>query len=114
MKLTQTQIILGLMIKKFISAKNNAEKWELLAPHDFMGECYFPETNKHYFVSYEASARLSTLFKENPELLFREKIEGRSGAKYYGYRLNNIAVTIGKPKLEEVVELILQRKIKTK
>lgn len=109
-KLTQTQIILGRLIRKQIEAKNTGERNELMAPHHFMGEVYFYECDGDYFVSYEASARLSTLYSENDGLLYREKVTGRSGAKYYGYRLNDITVAVGNKKLEKIIEIMLPRK----
>ena len=54
---------------------------------DFMGEVYCTEVNKWGFVSFEVSARLSELFSENPGRLQRQTITGKSGARYYGYRI---------------------------
>lgn len=52
-----------------------------------MGEVYVKELGKWGYVSYECSARLSGMTKKNPGLLERAKITGKSGAKYYGYRI---------------------------
>lgn len=52
-----------------------------------MGEVWCAEVRKWGFVSYECSARASELIKENPTLIERTTITGKSGAKYYGYRI---------------------------
>lgn len=55
--------------------------WQLI------GEVWCPEVHKWGFVSYEVSARMSELFKGNPRMLERKRIVGKTGAKYYAYRL---------------------------
>lgn len=56
--------------------------------HEFMGEIFCGQVNKWGYVSYECSARCSEMNKENPELIQRETLTGKSGAHYYGYRLH--------------------------
>lgn len=53
-----------------------------------MGEVWCPEVSKWGFVSYECSARASEMIKKNPQLIQRQSIRGKSGATYYGYRIN--------------------------
>lgn len=55
---------------------------------EFMGEVYAKEVGKWGFVSHECSARCSEMKKENPQLIESTVITGKSGAKYYGYRIN--------------------------
>ncbi len=55
---------------------------------EFMGEVYAKEVGKWGFVSHECSARCSEMKKENPLLIQSITITGKSGAKYYGYRIN--------------------------
>ena len=61
---------------------------------DLMGETYCKELGIYGFVSHECSARMSKLFDENKnrrtmERLFERKyMHGRSGSKWYAYRLN--------------------------
>ncbi len=55
-----------------------------LPVHQLMGEIFVKEVNKWGFVSYEVSARCSAMMRENPGLLQREKIRGKSGASYFG------------------------------
>lgn len=55
--------------------------WQLI------GEVYVEELNKWAFVSYEVSARMSEIYSDNPTLLERKMVTGKTGAKYYAYRL---------------------------
>jgi len=52
-----------------------------------IGEVFVPEVGMWGFVSYEVSARMSEMFKENPGLFERVMMKGKTGAQYYGYRL---------------------------
>lgn len=70
---------------------NFKDKNELIPVFAFMGEQYVPESGKWGYVSYEVSARFSEMFKENPGLIERKEIIGKSGARYYGYRLSPAA-----------------------
>lgn len=65
-----------------------ARDLKYLPVHELMGEVFIEELGKWGYVSYECSARASEMFSANPGLLQRQQIVGRSGAKYYGYRLN--------------------------
>ena len=58
---------------------------------EFMGEIYCEEVKKWGFVSHECSARASEMMKENPGLILRTWLTGKSGAKYYGYRFSPLA-----------------------
>ncbi len=60
---------------------------EYIPVFKFMGEIYCPEVGKWGFVSHECSARSSELKKENPNLFDFITIKGKSGAKFFGYRL---------------------------
>lgn len=53
-----------------------------------VGEIYIEEIGRWGFVSYEASARMSELFRDNPDLFERRRVTGKSGSKYYEYRIN--------------------------
>lgn len=97
-KLSQKQIIF------YILYKNYKEKGAPLPPHKFMGECYVDPAKEFCFVSYEASARLSEMNKENPGLLKITPIVGKSGAHYYGYSLEQNVIS--DPKIKEVYNLI--------
>lgn len=55
--------------------------WKLI------GEVFLKELEVWGFVSYEVSARLSELYKNNPGLFEREHTVGKSGSTYYQYRI---------------------------
>lgn len=82
-RVTQKEGVFYLLYKRF-KEKNDA----YLPVFELMGETYVAEANKWAYVSYECSARASEIMTENPGLLQRQKMRGKSGAKYYGYRLN--------------------------
>lgn len=52
-----------------------------------IGEIYVEELGIWGFVSYEVSARMSELYKDNPRLFERKMVTGKTGAKYYAYRI---------------------------
>jgi hypothetical protein len=60
---------------------------EYIAIWKLIGEVYCEELNKHGFMSYEVSARMSEMYQDNPGLLERKWLKGITGAKYYGYRI---------------------------
>ncbi len=80
---SQKETIFYILYKRFKEGKK-----DFLPVFGLMGEHYIEEVGKWGYVSYECSARCSEMRKENPGLIHREWMRGRSGAKYYGYRLN--------------------------
>jgi len=82
-KVTQKQAILYQLYnhRHDIDAEAYIPAWHMI------GEVLVDEIGQWGFVSYEVSARLSEMYKENPLLLERVWIEGKTGAKYYGYRI---------------------------
>lgn len=68
-----------------------AKKEDYLPVHALMGEVFCKELNRWGYVSYECSARASEMIKENPGLFMRTRITGKSGARYYGYRISPVA-----------------------
>ena len=61
---------------------------EYIPVFNFMGEIYVKEVALWGFVSHECSARCSEMKKENPDLIQSTVIIAKSGARYFGYRLN--------------------------
>ncbi len=55
--------------------------WQLI------GEIFVTEVKLWAFVSYEVSARMSELYSQNPRLFERKQITGKTGAKYFAYRI---------------------------
>ena len=85
-KITQKQAIFYQLYKRHKAGiREHFEIWKL------MGEVYCDEVKKWGFVSYEASARLSEMTKENPDLLERKLVTGKTGSTYYTYRINPCA-----------------------
>lgn len=82
-KITQKEAIFYILYRSF---KENPG--EYIPVFKFMGEVYCPEVGKWGFVSHECSARASELRSENPGLIDKTVITGKSGAKYYGYRFS--------------------------
>jgi hypothetical protein len=83
-KITQRQAIFYQLYKNRL--KNPDEFipiWQLI------GEVYAEEINLWGFVSYEVSARMSELWSDNLLLFERKQVVGRTGAKYYAYRIRH-------------------------
>ena len=53
----------------------------------FLGEIYIKEMDKHVFASYKCPANGVNIFFENPGLIERRITVGKSGAKYFEYRI---------------------------
>lgn len=60
---------------------------EYIPTWEFVGEMHIPELNRWVLMSYKCPTRLTDIFQENPGLLERELFEGKSGSKYYRYRI---------------------------
>ncbi len=70
--------------KLYESFKANPERF--VPTWEFLGEMYVKELDKWVMLSYKCPTRLTDIFQENPDLLERKEIRGKSGANYYGYR----------------------------
>lgn len=53
----------------------------------FLGEIYIEEINEHVFASYKCPANGVNVYFKNPGLLDRRCVNGKSGAKYFEYRI---------------------------
>lgn len=107
-RLTQYEAIFYRLYTKNREARHIGKELPALIPvHELMGEVYCEENGKLGFVSYEVGARISEVYGDNPGLLYREMITGRSGAKYYGYRIAEGATrdNIIDPKLRALYDL---------
>jgi len=58
-----------------------ADAWE------FGGEIYVEEFNSWELMSYKCPTRLTDIYQENPMLLERRLKTGKSGSRYYQYRI---------------------------
>lgn len=70
--------------KLYTSYKEDKERW--VATWEFGGEMYIKELDKWVLMSYKCPTRLTDIYQDNPMLLERQFITGKSGAKYYQYR----------------------------
>lgn len=84
-RISQKEAIFYRLYKQFLEDK---EKY--IPVFGFMGEVWVEEVGKWGYVSYECSARLSEMYRENPGLILRSLITGKSGAHYYGYRFTPV------------------------
>lgn len=82
-RITQKEAVFWILYKRF-----KEKNFEYVPVHEFMGEVYCEPLHQWGYVSYECSARASEIVKENPGLIQRTTIRGKSGALYYGYRIN--------------------------
>lgn len=107
-KLTQTEAVFYRMYSEHRKDKQRTPfpLKELIPVHGFMGEIYAEELDLWGYVSYEVGARISELYGDNPGLFYRDMITGKSGAKYYGYRIADDAHPnmIRDPKLKAIYE----------
>ncbi len=82
-KESQKEVVFYLLYE---SHKEDAEKY--LMAHEFArGEVFIKPLSRWSFASYKCPARLSEIYNENPGLLERKKIRGKSDAVYYAYRI---------------------------
>lgn len=127
-KLTQTEAIFYVMFKSFknelpdfkkqiiFEGKNDLSntKGYFIPVFKFMGEVYCEELGLWGYVSHECSARCSELKKINRNLIDVTTIEGKSGARYYGYRFAPDATPsmINDEKLLEFYKLVSKKRNK--
>lgn len=81
-KLTQEMLF---FYKLYTSYKENSERW--VAAWEFVGEIYVKELNEWHLMSYKVPANGANVFFRNPLLVERQRVQGKSGAKYYAYRI---------------------------
>lgn len=81
-KITQKKAVFYILWKSY---KENPEAY--VPAWRFVGELYLEELREHFFMSYKCPANGVDLFFENPDLIERRETKGKSGAKYYEYRI---------------------------
>jgi len=81
-KITQKKAVFYILWKAY---KENPEQF--VPAWRFVGELAIPELDKYFFMSYKCPANGVELYFENPGLIERRITTGRSGAKYYEYRI---------------------------
>lgn len=81
-KITQKEMVFFKLHQEFYKNPNRyVPTWE------FGGEMYMPKLKTWVLMSYKCPTRLTDIYQENPGLLERELVKGKSGAEYYAYRI---------------------------
>lgn len=101
-KPTQKQII---FYHLFINKRTNND---YMPVYSFMGEVYMEPLNTWGFISHKVGARVWDVYDENRRLIERIKITGKSGARYYAYRIREDATreSIDDPKLLQLYDIL--------
>lgn len=96
-KVTQKQMAFYKLYDEFRKAKalptaeERTKAFRYIATWEFGGEMFIPEIGEWVLMSYKCPTRLTDIFQENPGLIDREWITGKSGAQYFGYRFSKDA-----------------------
>lgn len=53
----------------------------------FVGEIYIKELDEWYLMSYKGPTNGLAIYFDNPTLIDRTLVKGKSGAEYYAYRM---------------------------
>lgn len=103
MKTTQKQ---AAFYKLYSEYKKDPERY--IPTWEFVGEMLVKPLGVWVLMSYKCPARLSDLTIENPNLLVRKSIKGKSGANYYGYKFkqNVTILDIKDPEMRVFYQLI--------
>lgn len=85
--------------KLYQSFKEDRTKW--VSAWEFVGEMYIAELDVWTLMTYKTPANGVKIYFDNPNLIERQRVTGKSGAKYYQYRFspNVSASLIRDPKL---------------
>ena len=87
MKLTK---ISGKMMAFYFLWKRHQDDKDAYIPiWQFVGELHIPELKTWVMASHKCTARVSDMYLENPDLLDRNLVKGKSGAEYFEYKFTN-------------------------
>lgn len=81
-KITQKKAVFYMLYQAY---KNNPE--EYVPIWKFVGELYIEELATWFFMSYKTPTNGPVILFENPDLVERRYTTGKSGSKFYEYRL---------------------------
>lgn len=81
-KITQKEMV---FYKLWTEHRKNPERY--VPAWEFVGEMLIEEFNHWVLMSYKTPANGVKIFFENPGLIERYQVMGKSGAKYYAYRI---------------------------
>lgn len=102
-KLTQKELVFYKLYKERLKdAERFVNVWE------FIGEIYIEELDTWGFMSYTCVHRAFEVYDENYGLVERKKVTGKSGSRFYAYRLSpSVSVSnIREPKLLKLYKTI--------
>lgn len=81
-KITQKKAVFYILWKAY---KENPEQY--IPAWKFVGELFIEELKEAFFMSYKCPTNGLDIYFDNPGLLDRRYFTGKSGAKYYEYRI---------------------------
>ncbi len=79
---TQEQLF---FYKLYTEHKKEPERY--VPAWEFVGEIFVPELNRWFLMSYKTPANGAAIFFKNPGLIERQNVRGKSGSKYFAYRI---------------------------
>lgn len=92
-KITQKRAVFYILWKAF-----REDPQQYVPAWKFVGELYIKEIDTHFFMSYKCPTNGLEIFADNPGLVERRYFTGKSGAKYYEYRI------AANPSIEKIKE----------
>ncbi len=98
-KITQKELVFYKLYKE-----RQKDKERYVNVWEFIGEMFIEELNTWGFMSYTCVHRAFEVYDDNAGLVERIKVTGKSGSKYYAYRLS-LDVTIVNIKDEKLLKL---------
>lgn len=87
-QMTQKRAVFYMLYK---AHKENPE--EYIPAWKFVGELFVPEINEWFFMSYKCPANGVMIHFDNPNLIERRFVTGKTGAKYFEYRIRQGVTT---------------------
>jgi len=97
-KITQKKAVFYILWKSY-----KEDPAQFVPAWRFVGELSIPELNKYFFMSYKCPANGVDLYFENTGLIERRTTTGKSGSKYYEYRIA-LNPTLDKIKDENILK----------
>ncbi|MFZ2152256.1 MAG: hypothetical protein WAV09_04070 [Minisyncoccia bacterium] len=92
-KITQKKAVFYILWKAY-----REDKEQYVPAWKFVGELYIKELDQYFFMSYKCPANGIEIYFDNPGLIERRMTTGKSGAKYYEYRI------AANPSIEKIKE----------
>lgn len=81
-KITQKKAVFYVLWKAY-----REDPKQFIPAWKFVGELEISELDVWFFMSYKCPANGVDIYFENPELIERRQTKGKTGAKYYEYRI---------------------------